>query len=369
MNEPTLMTCIYCPNTFDPTKGEGDHVISVQLGQFKGDERFRRVCSKCNTQIGRSEQQFLRCSPIATYREIVDPVVPNRRNRKISASTTKGAHGSPPPQKFARLGELEIEVRSMNGNPDYIEPIEQIIIDPSSENPQVIPLFPGMRVEQFAKKIAKLDIDIGKCEVYLSCDEAHSEEYYKLIRSQFSSANFDSMETIEPFEKQGSGRVKYVFGDHYFRVIVKIAFHHYLLHSRRGYIGDEEIFEPVRNFIVNGGDYRKFIDCVPPPVDLPFGPMPDGRLFTTKLWNHFVLVKEVGPDIVVAVQLFMGPKAYREAHTVLLAKDCSRIQIPNGMWGHRFVYDEVQQGNWAGFVERFPISRIPRNITLPRRMI
>ena len=48
MNEP----CIYCSKSFDPTKGQGDHIIPAQLGEFRDDVRFRGICRECNTHMG-----------------------------------------------------------------------------------------------------------------------------------------------------------------------------------------------------------------------------------------------------------------------------------------------------------------------------
>ncbi len=57
--------CIYCPKEFDPSRGEGDHILPAALGEFRGDVRFRGQCPSCNNVIGRFEQQVVQSGPEA----------------------------------------------------------------------------------------------------------------------------------------------------------------------------------------------------------------------------------------------------------------------------------------------------------------
>ena len=91
--------CIYCGIQFDSSKGQGDHVLPVQLGEFRNDKRFRRICPECNSQIGKSEQQFLACGPEAFFRRIVKPKIPPKRQRGQSYT---GALGAPPRRSCLR---------------------------------------------------------------------------------------------------------------------------------------------------------------------------------------------------------------------------------------------------------------------------
>src|SRR5215207_2001912 len=94
---PTMTTCIYCPKLFDPARGEGDHILPVQLGEFRNDVRFRGACPKCNNDIGADEQQLLMCGPEAVFRAVVKPAVPASRFRG-SPSLSGGAMGAPAPR-------------------------------------------------------------------------------------------------------------------------------------------------------------------------------------------------------------------------------------------------------------------------------
>src|SRR5437870_3003527 len=77
----TTANCIYCSAIFDPSKGEGDHIIPAALGEFRNDSRFRGLCSKCNILIGKSEQVLLHCGQEAFFRRVVNPALPSSRRR------------------------------------------------------------------------------------------------------------------------------------------------------------------------------------------------------------------------------------------------------------------------------------------------
>ena len=100
--------CIYCGIQFDSSKGQGDHVIPVQLGEFRNDKRFRRICPKCNNKIGRSEQQFLACGPASFFRKIVKPNIPPKRQRGQSSIA---ALGVPSPKSTIDHGDHRELVR------------------------------------------------------------------------------------------------------------------------------------------------------------------------------------------------------------------------------------------------------------------
>jgi hypothetical protein len=75
--------CIYCGKTFDPSKGQGDHVIPAAWGEFRNDIRFRGLCQKCNQKIGKTEQHMLQCGPERIFREMVVPLFSLERQKSI----------------------------------------------------------------------------------------------------------------------------------------------------------------------------------------------------------------------------------------------------------------------------------------------
>lgn len=74
--------------------------------------------------------------------------------------------------------------------------------------------------------------------------------------------NFEISEPLGDTIIKGQ-EIKCHFTDLYFRAIAKIAFH-YFLTVFEIYRGDEKLFGPIRNFIIEGGDRKEFVkDEVP----------------------------------------------------------------------------------------------------------
>src|SRR5437763_603166 len=111
--------CIYCRIVFDASRGEADHILSCQLGEFENDIRFRRICRACNSRIGKCEEQFLRCAPELYGRMKVNPKVPTVRRRRQSQKLL-GAMGAPGPQFTMDCGDHPELVRLMPKDPDTV---------------------------------------------------------------------------------------------------------------------------------------------------------------------------------------------------------------------------------------------------------
>lgn len=347
-----MTLCIYCQQDFDSTKGEGDHVIPVQLGQFTGDERFRGICSACNNDIGKSEEQFLRCSPVAIYRRIVNPTIPNHRKRRNNFKA--GASGSPPPKYTMELDGLQALVEISPDNPDNMIPIDQLIIHDKAGSTHYIKLHPKMRPEQLKQKIAQFEVE----SIEVNYDDSRSQTYSELITKAVPHSNFGNTTTIEAGEHSVTGKIKCVFTEHYYRAIAKIAFHYFLTHTQRNFKGNEDCFKPIRKFIMGEGNKDQYFDQVRNPFRIPLGEMTDGRLLTSMLWHHVLAVDETAAEIVAYVQLFIGPKGVRPPDVIRIAKLNSPILVPSYVRGHVYTYFEDQTGNWAGSVEKLSISRL-----------
>lgn len=352
MNASNTTNCIYCHKLYDPTRGEGDHVIPVQLGQFQGDERFRRVCKACNGCIGKSEEQFLRCSPIAIYRRLVDPVVPNRRKRNSNYRT--GSSGAPPPEYTIDLGDHPAIVNVSQDDPENVFPVDQLVIRDKDGRFHHIRLHPKMRTEQLEKQLNQIEIQ----DTWAYFKEDEFQIYSKLFKSTSTESHLKKLNTMKSGDHSLPGQIKCLFSEHYYRAIAKIAFHHFLNHTRRNYYGSEDCFESIRNFIANGGNKSPHYDGVNNCFAVPLGFLPDGRLLTSKRWHHIIAINENGPEIVGYVQLFLGPKGIRPPDLVRIAKPPSMEHVPSYVWGHVFTYEENQTGNWAGSVEQMDISTL-----------
>ena len=239
--------------------------------------------------------------------------------------------------------------------------MDQIVIQDKDGNFSHIELHPKMNQEQLRKKMGAHDVD----KVWAHFDECHTQAYSELIQASYPESNMDSLDTVEPGEHIFPAQIKCEFSDHYYRAYAKIAFHHFLNHTKRGYSGSEEIFAPLRNFIMDGGDKKQFFEGLRDRFRTPLGVMPDGRLRTSARWHHLLAIDESGTEIVVYAQLFVGPKGIRPAHMIRLAKNSKAILAPSFVWGHIFTYGEEQLGQYAGKVEPLSITR-PDQLVVPK---
>ncbi len=348
--------CIYCGISFDPTKGEGDHILPVQLGEFKNDIRFRRICTLCNNKIGRSEQQFLLCGPESFFREVVKPKIPQKRQR--GRSQVKAAMGVPSPQSTIDHGDHRELVKRLKDNPTNVFPVDQIVIHDDQGSEYFIELFCGMCPEHLQARIEKYGISkIDK--IWFHFDAEHAPEFQQLVEKMWPKFKKQRLPDIEAGIKQVKGRITFKVTDHYFRALAKIAFHHYLTYSRRGFRGDEQCFDPIRNFIMNGGNNEVFFKQSGPKFAIPFGEIPSGGVITPKQWCHIIAVDETNKIAVVYLRLFVGRGCVPRPHYVKLADINSKIFVPDSTWGHVYLYDESpRSGRYAGRVEEAQIKRI-----------
>ncbi len=348
--------CIYCGNSFDPTKGEGDHVIPVQLGDFRNDIRFRRICTSCNNKIGRSEQQFLSCGPESFFRSLVNPKIPRKRQR--GRSQVKGAMGVLSPQSTIDCGDHRQLVERSKANFKIVFPLDQIVIQDDKGEEFFIKLFAGMRPEHLKDRIEKCGINkIDK--LWVHCDIQLYSEFQQLLKETWPKSEVHNLPETEAGATQISGCITFKVNDHYFRTLAKIAFHHYLIHSRRGFRGDEHCFRPIREFIMDGGNHEIFFNQSGPKFVMPFGEIPSGGVITPKQWCHIIAADETNKSVVVYLQLFVGDGCVPNPYYIHLANTNSKIIVSGSTWGHVYLYDESPSTDrFAGQVHQAQITRI-----------
>ena len=348
--------CIYCSTSFNPAKGAGDHVLPVQLGEFKNDVRFRRICTSCNNQIGRSEQQFLSCGPESFFRDLVKPKVPKKRQR--GRSQVKSAMGAPSPQSTIDHGDHRQLVERSRDNTTNTFAVDQIVIHDEQGKEYFIRLFSGMSPKQLKNRIKKQGINkIDK--TWFHCDTEHLSEFQLLMKKTWPKSEPHNLPDTEAGITQVNGCVTFKVTDHYFRSLAKIAFHYYLVHSRRGFRGDEQCFRSIRDFIMNGGDEKTFFKQPGPKFVMPFGKISSGGVITPKQWSHIIAADETDKVAIAYIQLFVGPGCVPKPHYIKLADINSNVIIPSSTWSHVYLYDESQKSDrYAGEVKEAQITRI-----------
>lgn len=349
-------TCIYCEVQFDSSKGDGDHVLSVQLGEFRNDERFRQICPDCNGKIGRSEQQFLACGPEAFFRRLVNPKVPPKRQR--GKSQAKGAMGAPSPESTIDHGDHQELVTRSGDNPKDVSPIDHIVIHDDQDNEYFIKLFSGMKKEHIEKQIVKNGISNIR-KIWFHFEDRKGDEFEKLITTVFPDFKKHKLPCTEAGVTQVKCYTKFEVNDHYFRAVAKIAFHYYLIYSRRGYHGSEAFFDPIRDFIMNGGDHEVFFNPKGPKFAVPFGDLPSGGVITPDGWCHILSANEEEKYIIAYVQLFVGRGCIPQSYHIKLAELDNNIVVPKGVWGHVYFYDKTPNSDrFAGEVKEADLTRL-----------
>ena len=349
-------TCIYCGTCIDPAQGTGDHIIPVQLGEFRNDVRFRRICRACNTKIGASEQQFLRCGPESFFRDLVKPNVPAKRQR--GRSQAKGAMGAPGPEFTFVNGDHHQVVRPSPDNPRNAFAVDQVVVRDDQGRERFFPLHPGMHLDQLRERLKKAGI-VRITNAWLHCDQDRWGEYEKLLHGIYPNTRLQRLDPTEAGVHPGDLSIKLTVNDHYFRALAKIGFHYYLAHSRRPYRGDEDCFAPIRAFIMNGGKIDGFFGSSRRKFVMPFGVVASGGILSPTQWAHVLAADETCEEIIVYVQLFVGPGAIPPPHYIKLAKIPSRLLVESFFWGHVYHYDDPQVGTrYAGRVEESQFVRL-----------
>lgn len=348
--------CIYCRIPFDPSRGQGDHILPVQLGEFRNDIRFRKICPLCNNQIGKSEQQFLLCGPESYFRDLVKPKIPKKRQR--GRSKVKAAMGAPSPESTIDHGDHRQLVERSKDNTNNLFPVDQIVIHDDQGEEYFIRLFSGMSPKQLKDRIKKHGINkIDK--TWFHCDTEHSSEFQQLMKKTWPKSEIHNLLDTEAGITQVNGCVTFKVTDHYFRSLAKIAFHYYLVHSRRGFQGDEQCFKIIREFIMNGGDNKVIFKQTGPKFVMPFGEISSGGVITPKQWSHIIAADETDKVAVAYIQLFVGDGCVPQPHYIKLADINSNVIIPSSTWGHVYLYDESSNSDqYAGQVKQAQITRI-----------
>jgi hypothetical protein len=348
--------CIYCSGTFDPTRGEGDHIIPSSLGEFENDVRFRGACPRCNGIVGQAEQQLVQCGREAFLRQIVKPK--SRRAEKRGPGQMRGAMKAPAPQFTIDLGDHLALVEPSPDDPRDVYPVDQVIVADEAGHTEPVRLFPGMRLEQLRSRLSRMSIGEAKT-ARLRCDDDHYDEYVQLLKSLWPKSDYEPGPITEAGVYKVPGRAKFVVNVHYFRALAKIAFHYYLAHSNRGHRGDEPCFEGIRNFIMDGGNSDEFFNqAVGARFAMPFGELPQGGVVTPTQWCHVLAASEKNGQADAYVQLFVGPGCVPKPYGVRLGKWDNPIVAPKAVWAHVYLYEPERTDNFAGQVVEASLTRL-----------
>lgn len=339
--------CIYCQAQVQVSKGAGDHIIPAALGEFTGDRRFRQICVECNSRIGRSEQQLLQSGIPALFRNRIGLV--GRRGRKRKAGQLKSVRGARAPQTTVDLGDHSELVAHDPHDPTMVRYVDQVVLKDEEGQVDYVQLFPGMSVADLKQKIQRTGVRPKSAHIIAS--KQYFNEFASLVRAVLPGGRLEHQPDIEPGVQTVRGCTKFVITDHTFRAIAKIAFHYFLVHSRRRLRGSDDSFSAIRKFIMEGGNKDQFFRASDGRFVLPCRVLPDGRSILPSSWCHYLVADERRGEVVVCVQLFAGPECAPPAHYVTLGRIQSQLSFDDLFWGHVYNYESTGDITRAGRVE------------------
>lgn len=238
--------------------------------------------------------------------------------------------------------------------------LDQLVLRSKSGRAAQVHLHPLMRREQLAARLERLNL--GELEeVRLHSDESTWPAYIELLRQIWPALTVTELPSTEAGVHRMMGRITFTVTDHYFRAIAKIAFHYFLLHSKRGFCGREDAFKAIREFIMVGGDERRFFI---PPSSRPFA-APSGARRPTQPWSHVLMVNEANAPFMAYVHFFDGPGWLRPPYYLKLGAPSATVIAPTYVWGHRFIYDATPSGRYVGQVEEVNLLKLPARFWVP----
>jgi len=90
LNKKIMSNCSYCGKE---EANSQEHYLPACLGSFRNFGKLdNKMCRKCNSEIGRIEEQFCRCGPEAFFRIVLG--IKGRKHHEKPSPFYRGSAGS-----------------------------------------------------------------------------------------------------------------------------------------------------------------------------------------------------------------------------------------------------------------------------------
>ena len=308
------------------------------------------VCKKCNHEIGKAEEQVGRSGPEAFFRQYLGI---EGRHKKKKNPFRKGSFGAQPIEFIAALPEREVDVLwEFNPNQRTIHELTQIVLVSKQGESKPLRIHDDwlQNPKRFHEHIKELNFAERFDVILLAGNEDECQQLERLIRQLRGDMpnNFD-WETPRPSTVY-SGTIHFSVTDAYFRAVAKCAFH-YLLAASSNLRGDEMSFKDIRAFIMNGGQYEKFITQERRPI------LQYQKNYRPESYLHVLAANWDSGNVEVRVQFFVGPDYEPLTYRVYLGQNVIAL-VHRGSVGHSFIYfPEGKRGKYHG--KTIPLSATP----------
>ena len=328
----TDIQCIYC-QSYGPFSKE--HAIPACLGEFKNfPVLINRVCGCCNHRIGRMEEQFCRCGPEGLFRSALG-ITGRSSHIRVNPFGRGSAGGkainlvAPLPESISEPPSERIPVLwEFNPGGGTLREVRQIVLRDEQGRWHQIRIPDWMREPELLRQaINELDIESIEEARYFA-DPEDMPWVESLVRGLGGLC--DPGHIPEPSITQNPV-AHFQVTDFYFRAIAKCGFH-YLLAVVHEIHGSEPSFAPLRNFIINGGDWEQVFSQEQ--TTLIAYPEPGYRL---NRWAHVIVVEWENGTVQVRTQFFVGPNYEPPVYKIRIANNVDNL-IDVGWKGHLFAY-------------------------------
>lgn len=234
--------------------------------------------------------------------------------------------------------------------------VDQLVFKRDDGRTEFVTLNPRMRPAQLSQRIARLGPPSFN-EIRLVCDTSNYMRYKELCTFVWPNCKWSQEADTEAVQMRVPTRVTFTLTEQYFQATAKIAFHYYLVHSQRGFRGDEKEFAPIREFIFAGGDLEQFVSHDGTRFELPFHEFA-GYKGVPHHWCHILAADDTSTKVVAYVNLFVGPHSLGTPWYVTFARPNTRVLVPKSVRAHVFKITQRQgSSRFCGHVVEASIRR------------
>lgn len=354
---PQEVTCIYCGKSENFCQA---HIVPECLGKFKGQPKQKKlICSDCDHEIGRAEEQLAKCSAEAIFRAHLS--IRGKKKHEQTSSFRRGHAGQGPIELKAPLPDRDYDVLvEPLGDGKNVHPLPQLVLIDSEKKHYCIRLSKPEKttIEYLRKEIRKSSLKKGNLRVEtVGLTNEEIEFVFGLLKTMDMSFNEEPIPYHEKFpgtqfypkvSVQGPIKVDV----RYFRSIVKIGFHYFLQYSNY-FNGHEKCFIPVKRFIRYGkGKIEEFVTQHRGNLvsDLNYGLRP-------KYYGHFIIGDFQNNRATSYVQLFLGRDNNPPYFKITLATNCLHIRLERRTSGHFYCYYPPEnRSQYTGEIQQLGVA-------------
>jgi hypothetical protein len=356
--------CIYCGKSKSYCEA---HIVPESLGKFKNQPKQKElVCSECDHEIGKAEEQLIKCGSEAIFRVHLN--IKGKKKHKPS---------SPFRRKHTGQGPIELKTTFPGRNYEVlVEPLEDgqnvqplpqlVLLNPDGEHACIRLPNPIEVTPEYLKNALRQSSLKGKLRVEtVGMTNEEIDHVFGLFRNmgifineEDAEANRKSLGTQFYPNVLVRGSVK--VDSRYFRAIAKIGFHYFLQYSEY-FSGHENFFTLVKDFIRYGkGEIEHFVSQHHGNLvsDLNYG-------FRPKYYGHFIVGDFHNNMATAYVQLFIGRDSNPPYYKIALAKNCLHIKLEDAAFGHFYTYYPPEnRSQYTGEMQQLGVAnriRMPKN--------